>query len=102
MEYLRVQDIRIYKYKCLVISFKINFLSLRHKLLNVYKLPLKKSSLIDISGLWGEIRKWDDGTTIVQKTHDASKHHVLKVYFVYSINKNIIICNSAKKMKCSI
>ena len=30
-------------------------------------------------GLWGEIRSWEDGTTIVQKTHDASKHHVTKV-----------------------
>ena len=32
-----------------------------------------------ILGLWGEIRQWNDGTTIVQKTHDASEHHVLKV-----------------------
>ena len=30
-------------------------------------------------GLWGEIRQWNDGTTVVQKTHDASKHHVQKV-----------------------
>ena len=30
-------------------------------------------------GLWGEIRQWNDGTTIVQKTHDASKHHVIEV-----------------------
>lgn len=28
------------------------------------------------AGLWGEIRSWRDGTTIVQKTHDASQHHV--------------------------
>ena len=47
--------------------------------------------VIGILGLWGEIRKWDDGTTIVQKTHDASKHHVLKVYFEHSINETIII-----------
>ena len=32
-----------------------------------------------ISGLWGEIRSWEDGTTIVQKTHDANKHHVQTV-----------------------
>ena len=32
-----------------------------------------------ISGLWGEIRSWEDGTTIVQKTHDANKHHVQAV-----------------------
>ena len=31
------------------------------------------------TGLWGEIRQWNDGTTIVQKTHDASKHHVIEV-----------------------
>ena len=30
-------------------------------------------------GLWGEIRSWEDGTTIVQKTHDANKHHVQEV-----------------------
>ena len=34
---------------------------------------------IFITGLWGEIRSWEDGTTLVQKTHDASKHHVQKV-----------------------
>ena len=27
-------------------------------------------------GFWGEMRGWSDGTTIVQKTHDASKDHV--------------------------
>lgn len=29
-------------------------------------------------GFWGEIRNWKDGTTILQKTHDASEHHVLE------------------------
>ena len=32
-------------------------------------------------GLWGEIRNWEDGTTIVQKTHDANQHHVQVVSF---------------------
>ncbi len=27
-------------------------------------------------GLWGEIRNWEDGSTIVQKTHDAGEDHV--------------------------
>ena len=27
-------------------------------------------------GFWGEIRDWRDGTTLVQKTHDASRAHV--------------------------
>lgn len=29
-------------------------------------------------GLWGEMRGWQDGTTLVQKTHDASQDHVQK------------------------
>jgi len=37
-----------------------------------------KDLQIQMYGLWGEIRSWEDGTTIVQKTHDASEHHVLK------------------------
>jgi hypothetical protein len=37
-----------------------------------------KDLQIQMFGLWGEIRQWNDGTTLVQKTHDASKHHVLK------------------------
>jgi len=37
-----------------------------------------KDLQIQMYGLWGEIRSWEDGTTIVQKTHDASKHHVTK------------------------
>ena len=28
------------------------------------------------SGFYGEIRDWRDGTTLVQKTHDASPDHV--------------------------
>ncbi len=35
------------------------------------------------SGFWGEIRGWQDGTTIVQKTHDASKNHVIQVLFIF-------------------
>lgn len=35
-----------------------------------------KDLQIQMYGLWGEIRSWEDGTTIVQKTHDANKHHV--------------------------
>ena len=37
-----------------------------------------KDLQIQMFGLWGEIRQWNDGTPIVQKTHDASKHHVQK------------------------
>jgi hypothetical protein len=37
-----------------------------------------KDLQIQMYGLWGEIRSWEDGTTIVQKTHDSNKHHVLK------------------------
>ncbi|CAB4055931.1 unnamed protein product [Lepeophtheirus salmonis] len=32
---------------------------------------------IQSSGMWGEIRPWNDGSTLVQKTHDASHGHVL-------------------------
>jgi len=35
-----------------------------------------KDLQIQMYGLWGEIRNWEDGTTIVQKTHDANQHHV--------------------------
>ena len=35
---------------------------------------------IQMYGLYGEIRDWADGTTLVQKTHDASKAHVQKDY----------------------
>lgn len=39
-----------------------------------------KDLQIQMYGLWGEIRSWEDGTTIVQKTHDANKHHVQADY----------------------
>lgn len=29
-----------------------------------------------VQGLWGEIRSWEDGTTIVQKTHDSDINHI--------------------------
>ncbi|XP_059097809.1 WSCD family member AAEL009094-like [Tigriopus californicus] len=37
-----------------------------------------KDLQIQMYGLWGEIRNWADGTTIVQKTHDANEAHVTK------------------------
>jgi len=37
-----------------------------------------KDLQIQMYGLWGEVRVWNDGTTIVQKTHDASPFHVQK------------------------
>ena len=52
--------------------------SLRH-----YLLAIKNKTKSCFLGLWGEIRSWEDGTTIVQKTHDASEHHVLKVFIIY-------------------
>ena len=36
-------------------------------------------NVFNILGLWGEVRAWNDGTTVVQKTHDASKGHVQEV-----------------------
>jgi len=35
-----------------------------------------KDLQIQMYGLWGEIRDWQDGTTIVQKTHDSHPNHV--------------------------
>lgn len=35
-----------------------------------------KDLQIQMYGLWGEIRDWQDGTTIVQKTHDSHPDHV--------------------------
>ena len=35
-----------------------------------------KDLQIQMYGLWGEIRDWKDGTTIVQKTHDHHPDHV--------------------------
>lgn len=33
------------------------------------------TKIID-SGFWGELTDWDSGVTCVQKTHDASRHHI--------------------------
>ena len=38
-----------------------------------------KDLQIQSLGLWGEIRDWREGSTIVQKTHDADDRHVLEV-----------------------
>ena len=38
-----------------------------------------KDLQIQSLGLWGEIRDWRDGSTIVQKTHDAEGGHVTEV-----------------------
>ena len=38
-----------------------------------------KDLQIQSLGLWGEIRDWRDGSTIVQKTHDAEGGHVTQV-----------------------
>ena len=46
---------------------------------NIFLLIFQTVKIWSISGLWGEIRSWEDGTTIVQKTHDANKHHVQTV-----------------------
>jgi len=35
-----------------------------------------KDLQIQMYGLWGEMRDWQDGTTIVQKTHDCHPDHV--------------------------
>ena len=35
-----------------------------------------KDLQIQMYGLWGEMRDWEDGTTIVQKTHDCHPDHV--------------------------
>ena len=54
----------------------------------MWKIFFDSTFLQFIIGLWGEIRQWNDGTTIVQKTHDASKHHVLKVLFLHKLSFN--------------
>ena len=38
-----------------------------------------KDLQIQSLGLWGEIRDWREGSTIVQKTHDAEGRHVTEV-----------------------
>ncbi len=48
-------------------------------------------------GFWGEIRNWKDGTTLVQKTHDASEHHVLHVR--YQLRQKIPKISSIKQIK---
>ncbi|TRY81105.1 hypothetical protein TCAL_07795 [Tigriopus californicus] len=45
-----------------------------------------KDLQIQMYGLWGEIRNWADGTTIVQKTHDANEAHVTKVLVLHYEN----------------
>ncbi len=50
-------------------SKKLVFLS-RSNLL-IFSFPL-----LGHAGFYGEIRDWRDGTTLVQKTHDASPDHV--------------------------
>ena len=37
-----------------------------------------KDLQIQTLGLWGEIRDWREGSTIVQKTHDADGRHVME------------------------
>ena len=37
-----------------------------------------KDLQIQTLGLWGEIRDWREGSTIVQKTHDADGKHVME------------------------
>lgn len=46
-------------------------------------------------GLWGEIRDWSDGSTIVQKTHDASKAHVLNVGVLEQMLLRFMIRNNS-------
>ena len=55
-----------------------------------------KDLQIQMYGLWGEIRSWEDGTTIVQKTHDASKHHVQKDFGGRAV---LILRSEPKKCK---
>ena len=40
-------------------------------------------------GFLGEIREWNDGTTIVQKTHDAGQGHVQQVWRLQKLNIDV-------------
>jgi hypothetical protein len=42
---------------------------------------------LQMFGLWGEIRDWEEGSTIVQKTHDAGEEIVKEVGVL--INQNV-------------
>ena len=44
-----------------------------------------KDLQIQTLGLWGEIRDWREGSTIVQKTHDADGKHVMEASIPHSL-----------------